>query len=101
MFNVIEPVQLVGEGEYNLNNLKEIKVTEAYLGLDQDIRECQNEEPFYNCTTRHYIDNLLSNCGCLPLNIKQMHQKVLIITSCIQIYYSNPIIQSRNLYAFH
>ena len=34
MFNVIEPVQLIGEGEYNVNDLKEIKVTEAYLGLE-------------------------------------------------------------------
>ena len=38
-FNVLEPVILDGEGEYNLNNLMEIAVTDSYLGLDQKIRE--------------------------------------------------------------
>ena len=64
-----EPVKLIGEGEYNLNILTEIKVTESYLGLDQETRECQNKEPFYNCTTRAYLDNVLKECGCLPANI--------------------------------
>ena len=45
-----EPVVLVGEGEYNLNVLTDIKVTESYLGLDQNIRKCQNQEPYDNCT---------------------------------------------------
>ena len=65
-----EPTKMTGEGEYNLNVLKEIKVTDSYLGLDQDRRECQNKEPFYNCTTRLFIDSLLRQCGCLPLNLR-------------------------------
>ena len=65
-----EPVKLIGEGEYNLNVLTEIKVTESYLSLDQNVRECQNEEPFYNCTTRKYFDTILRECGCLPLHIR-------------------------------
>ena len=60
---------MIGEGEYNVNVLAEIKATEPYLGLDQNIRECQNEEPYYNCTTRNYINNILSQCECLPLSI--------------------------------
>ena len=39
-----EPVKLTGEGEYNLNVLKEIRVTESYLGLDQNIRGCHDEK---------------------------------------------------------
>ena len=54
---------------YNLDSLKEIKVTDSYMGLDQNIRSCQNNEPLENCTTRYYIDTLLEDCGCLPLNI--------------------------------
>ena len=69
-FLCLEPVKLIGEGEYNLNVLKESIATTSYLGLDQNIRECQNEESLYNCTTRKYIDSLLDQCGCLPLNIK-------------------------------
>ena len=61
-------MKLIGEGEYNLNILTEIKITDSYLGLDQETRECQNEEPFYNCTTRTYLENVLRECGCLPAN---------------------------------
>ena len=46
-----EPVKLIGEGEYNLNTLKDIVVTDSYLGLDMDVRNCQHEEPYVNCTT--------------------------------------------------
>ena len=49
MFNILinealEPVKLTGEGEYNLNVLKEIKVTESYLGFDKEFRGCQEEQ---------------------------------------------------------
>ena len=62
-----EPAILIGDGEYNINNIKKIQVTDDYLGLDQDVRKCQNEEPFYNCTTRLYLDTVLGRCGCLTL----------------------------------
>ena len=61
---------LFGEGEYNLNSLIEIEVSESYLGLSKEVRDCQNWEPFYNCTTRHYRENFLMQCDCLPLNIR-------------------------------
>ena len=57
---------LVGEGQYNLNVMKEIKVTDSYQGIGQD---CQNVEPLQNCTTRHHIDTYLQNCGCLPFRM--------------------------------
>ena len=60
---------MIGEGEYNMNVLKEIKVTYSFLGLDEDTKGCQNEETLHNCTTRLYIDSILKECGCLPLNI--------------------------------
>ena len=52
-------------------------ITESYLGLEQHIRGCQNQEPLFNCTTRNYIESVIKNCGCLPLIIKLMsHMKV-------------------------
>ena len=65
-----EQIKLIGEGEYNLNALKEIKATDSYLGLDQNTRECQNVEPLHNCATRHYLENFLQKCGCLPFSIR-------------------------------
>ena len=72
----IEPVSLIGEGEYNLNDLKEIKTTDSYLGLDQDVRKCQINEPLFNCTTRKYIEAILADCKCLPPNLKLNNDKV-------------------------
>ena len=50
--------------------MKEIKVTDEYLGLDDDIKNCQTTESFEDCTTRQYLDTLLEQCGCLPLYIR-------------------------------
>ena len=67
---ITEPVRLIGEGNYNLNVLKEIDVTDSYLGLDQEVRGCQNEEPQDHCRTRVHRDTLLEQCGCLPFNMR-------------------------------
>ena len=71
---------MIGEGEYNMNVLKEIKVTDSFLGLDEDKKGCQNEEPFHNCTTRHYISSILKECGCLPLNMASAKKVVIFFT---------------------
>ena len=65
----IDPIKLIGEGEYNLNVLTVIKVTDSYMGIDQKIRKCQNDEPFFNCTSRKYVNSYLQECGCLPMNM--------------------------------
>ena len=90
MFSTVDPVQLTGEGEYNLNNIKEEEVTESFLGMDQSVRGCQNEEHYDECTTRQYIKNMREKCGCLPLSIALSDQvesnllleHVLIIFQC-------------------
>ena len=61
---------LLGEGEYNLDEAGVISVTDSFLGLSQEVTECQNDEPLYNCTTRFYRNSLLMQCGCLPFNIR-------------------------------
>ena len=77
-----EPVNFVAQGEYNLNGLKEIEVTDSFLGLDQEDKQCQNEESHDNCRTRLYIDTLLNECGCLPFDIR-LSKKV-----CLSVKYS-------------
>ena len=51
-------MSLFGEGEYNLNELKEIEVTKDFLELEQNVRACQYNEPIQNCTTRHEINQI-------------------------------------------
>ena len=65
----VEPVKLIGEGKYNLNNLKEITVTKAYLKSNNKLTKCQNEKEMMNCKTKAYIDTFRKACDCLPLSI--------------------------------
>ena len=71
---ILDPVTLIGEGNYNLNILKDVEVTDSFLGLDESVRQCQNNEPYDNCTTRHYIENVRKNCGCLPLAVNSFEK---------------------------
>ena len=71
----IEPIALLGEGEYNINDLKEIKVTDSFLGLDKSIMACQTGESLHNCTTKHYQKTIFDQCGCMPLNMQNRHAK--------------------------
>ena len=65
----LDPVTLQGEGEYNLDILKEIVHSDSFLRLKEDVKECQNLESYDNCTTRFYEENAIEKCGCLPYSI--------------------------------
>ena len=52
---LIEPIMLQGEGEYNLNVVKDVKVTESFMTLGEDDRGCQSHENVDDCTTRYVI----------------------------------------------
>ena len=72
----LEKLVLHGEGEYNLNVVKEIEVTDAYLGLDRETINCQNKESLQECQTRFYHETILAKCGCLPFNLWNNNNKV-------------------------
>ena len=81
-------MKLVGGGEYNLNVLKEIDVTDSYLDLSEEVKGCQNGESFVNCTTKKFIDSLLGQCRCLPFDIRQT-EKVKSKFNQIQLIQAN------------
>ena len=66
-----EPFQLLYEGDYNLNVLKEVIATDSFLGMDENKRECQNKESQLTCSTKNYLDTLRRECNRIPFNIKQ------------------------------
>ena len=86
--NLLEPLMFIGAEEngfgfeYNLDALTKIEVTESFMGLDKSARECAME-PFYNCTTRQYLNVLLDKCGCLPLSIRLSNEVSIIIITVI------------------
>ena len=63
-----DPVRLIGEFQFNLQSLKEIKVSDSFLTLDVDSQKCQNIETYNDCKTRLYIKNMMQKCGCLTLS---------------------------------
>ena len=67
---LLDPVRLFGEGQYNLHSMKEIKVTDSFLSLDSDARNCQNVETYNDCNTRLHLENVWQKCGCLPLSLR-------------------------------
>ena len=81
----LDPVALSGEGQYNLNILKEIEVTESFIGLDEYVRQCQIVETYDDCTTRHYIENMRKSCGCLPLALR-IYEQVHILQIVARYY---------------
>ena len=80
----LEQVILHGEGEFNLDAIKEIQVTQSFLGLEPNVRGCQSREPFYNCTTRHYIDQFLRDfrAGCWSCTIGTKRKSFTMQCQC-------------------
>ena len=62
-------MRLLGEGQYNLHSMKVIEVTDSFLGLDSDTRNCQNIETYNECKSGH-LKKLRKECGCLPLPLR-------------------------------
>ena len=54
-----------------------MKVTNDYLGLDEDVRKCQNIEPFENCTTRQYLDYVQKQCKCVPYALRDFSKSTM------------------------
>ena len=69
-------MKVFGEGQYNLNVVKETRVTKDFLSLDQSIKECQDVEDNEDCHARMYVQSLVKKCNCLPFGIQQLHKKV-------------------------
>ena len=68
----LDPVTLAGEGEYDLNILKEIEVTDSFYDLDDEERKCQSykgNDTYDSCTSRFFMEQMRLKCRCLPFAI--------------------------------
>ena len=68
---------MYGEGQYNLNSIKDFRVSESFLGLKENVRNCQNEVTLEDCAAHKYVDALLGECKCLPFGIKHISEEKL------------------------
>ena len=81
---------LFGEGQYNLLSVKEISVTDSFMGLDKDIRRCKNIETYDECKTRLLIEHLRQECGCLPFSLRLSREvNIILKTSAVPKFHIN------------
>ena len=52
-------------GSYALSSLKKMTVTDNFMELDQEIKNC-DVEIYEECNTRRYLDAVQRKCGCVP-----------------------------------
>ena len=64
------------ENSYNLNVIKEIRVTDSFLSMDKDIKGCQKES-YDDCTRRKYLKTLINRCQCLPFHLNFIDQEII------------------------
>ena len=74
----VEPVSVFGGATLAISDVKVMEVTEDYLGLDENVRKCQNREPFENCTTRQYLSKVESQCNCVPYALKDFSTSSMV-----------------------
>ena len=53
-----------------MSAVKDIKVTEDFLGLNEDTKKCQSKETYKDCTTRNYLHAVVKKCNCVPYGLK-------------------------------
>ena len=74
-YDFVEPLKLVGDGTYSLHDLKQIKVTDDYLQLNERVKNCQTKESFEDCTTRYYLNRVQDECSCVPYRLRIFSKK--------------------------
>ena len=72
-------MELYGEGNYEIENVKEITITDDFASMNEQTRGCQTESNMEDCVTQKLITNMRNSCKCLPYNMQNYsspHEKV-------------------------
>ena len=55
-----------------MTGVKYISVSQEFLDLDINTRNCQTEESLEDCKNRKYHQDIIAQCGCLPFSFKHL-----------------------------
>ena len=80
----LDPLILHGEGSYNLNVVKDMKVTDSFMGLPISAKQCQNKEAYLDCKTNKYLHALVDTCNCLPFGLTYFNDSNISICNSTQ-----------------
>ena len=67
------PVLLQGEGHCGLSDIKDVEVSEEFVGLGEKVTHCQTEEFREDCLSRKYRERVLSQCNCSPFYLRSYY----------------------------
>ena len=75
-----EPLKLYGEGNYALTSVKEVVVTDSFLSMKAETRNCQVDELYEDCETEEYLERVRTVCSCIPVNLmtEERNEKVIL-----------------------
>ena len=63
----LDRVAFLGEGNYGVRDVKQVKVTESYLGLGPNCQTGQNKA---DCIIWRHLERILATCHCAPFSLK-------------------------------
>ena len=75
MYLILDSLKIANNKDYNLNVVKEIYVRKSFFSLNKNVRGCQEEESYDQCTTNNYLEALKDKCKCYPLHLR-INEKV-------------------------
>ena len=85
-----------GRGNYRLTAVREIKVTDDFMGLDLKTINCQNMTTLHDCQQAKYLTNLTKKCQCIPFYLRSYsssHQEVQATTANLAAGFKSPYIK--------
>ena len=83
-FHFLAPLKLYGSGSFALSAVKQILPTEDFLGLNDDIKKCQDQETYEECTTRAFTRDITEKCLCTPFALRNFSDTTQVICKKIQ-----------------
>ena len=75
IFYFSDPIPLVlsGGGHYGLTYIKDVRVSQEFVGLGEAVTQCQTKEAGADCLTRKHQETVLATCGCSPFSLRSQY----------------------------
>ena len=67
------PLQMSGGGHYRLTEVKDVRVSQEFVGLGEAVTQCQTKEAGADCFTRKHQENVLETCSCFPFSLRSQY----------------------------
>ena len=72
---------MFGRGDYKMVAVKQIKISQKFRGISEEIKKCQTRETLEDCLTKQLIELIQKNCGCFPYELANFTNPL-----CVGIY---------------